>query len=158
MNANRKTTAAGLRGILGGIALIALGAFAGVASSAAQSQSENKGFDVFSGRVTFHRYCASCHGREAHGDGNVAQYLKVPPADLTQLRKKYDGTFPVEQVHEFIDGRRAVAGHGTREMPVWGEVFQSSLAEPQATPEAGDERADRIIHQLVMYLESIQVD
>jgi mono/diheme cytochrome c family protein len=157
MNAKRTIWTVGLRGALGGTA-IALLFMAAAPSAVAQGESENKGFDVFSGRVTFQRYCASCHGPEAHGDGNVAQYLKVQPANLTLLRQKYDGEFPVDAIAEFIDGREAVAGHGTREMPVWGDVFQSTLAEPQPTPEAGHERADRIIHQLVMYLESIQVE
>lgn len=119
--------------------------------------AQNDGFDVFSGRVTFQRYCSSCHGPEAQGDGNIAQYLKVEPANLTELTKKY-GEFPVEQIHKYIDGREAVRGHGTREMPVWGEVFQSTLAEPATTTEAGEERADRIIDQLVTYLQSIQVE
>lgn len=119
------------------------------------AQEENRGFDVFSGRVTFQRYCASCHGPEAEGDGNIAQYLKVEPSNLTLISQKY-GEFPAEQVRKFIDGREPVKGHGTREMPVWGEVFQSTLAEPAATEEAGEERADKIIGQLLAYIESIQ--
>jgi mono/diheme cytochrome c family protein len=107
--------------------------------------------------VIFKRYCASCHGKEALGDGNVAQYLKVVPANLTQLTKKY-GEFPSEKVHAFIDGQTDVRGHGTREMPVWGDVLQSSLAEPDLSSEEGEERAARMIRQLVMYLESIQAD
>jgi mono/diheme cytochrome c family protein len=139
--------------------LVALGVLllAGLPATApAQQDRESDGFAVFSGRITFQRYCASCHGSEALGDGNVAQYLKVQPADLTQLGSKYGGEFPSETIYEYIDGRQDVRGHGTREMPVWGDVFQSSLADPQAANEDGEERADRIIHQLVMYLESIQ--
>lgn len=122
---------------------------------AAQQGRESTGFKVFSGRTTFQRYCASCHGPDAHGDGNVAQYLKVVPADLTQLVGKY-GEFDPERVREYIDGRQDVRAHGTREMPVWGEVFQSSLAEPSGPADEGEERAARIIDQLVAYIESIQ--
>ncbi len=126
---------------------------------AAQEESEdNVGFAVASGRITFQRYCASCHGREGRGDGSVGQYLTVRPTDLTGLRTKYDGEFPLERVSASVDGRETVRGHGTSEMPVWGEVFQSSLAEPQPLGEEGEERAGRIIRQLVLYLRSIQAE
>ena len=119
----RKTTTLTVLAVLGIVAL------AGTVQG--QSDRESPGFAVFSGRVTFQRYCASCHGAEGHGDGNVAQYLKIPPADLTRIQAENDGEFPADDVRAFIDGRRDVAGHGTREMPVWGEVFQSS-AKPMS--------------------------
>jgi len=151
-----KATARRTQASLGAVLALVLAAGMIFASSVG-AQDEGNGFDVFSGRVTFQRYCSSCHGPEAKGDGNIAQYLKVQPADLTELNSKY-GEFPVEQIHKYIDGRVVVRGHGTREMPVWGEVFQSSLAEPATTAEAGEERAERIIDQLVTYLQSIQVE
>lgn len=134
------------------ITVLALGA---AASMLAAQGGESQGFKVFSGRTTFQRYCASCHGPEGEGDGNVAQYLKIPPADLTQLVARH-GEFPAETVRRFIDGRDEAPGHGTREMPVWGEVFQSTLTEPRGAAEEGEERAERIIDQLVAYIESIQ--
>ncbi len=125
---------------------------------AQQETDESVGFAVASGRITFRRYCSSCHGPEGTGDGNVAQYLVVQPSDLTQLRTKYDGEFPMDRVSAFIDGREIVRGHGTSEMPVWGEVFQSSLAEPQPLDEEGEQRAGRIVRQLMLYLQSIQAE
>ncbi len=139
-------------------ALFALLVTGSPTAAPAQEGSESDGFAVFSGRVTFQRYCASCHGSKALGDGNVAQYLRVQPSNLTLLTEKFGGEFPTDDVYEYIDGRKNVPGHGTREMPVWGEVFQSSLADPQAANEDGEARADRIIDQLVKYLESIQAD
>jgi mono/diheme cytochrome c family protein len=135
------------------VALLALVALP--AGLAALQERENPGFAVAAGRATFQRYCASCHGPEAKGDGNVAQFLEVPPADLTQLTATY-GEFPAEQVRRFIDGREEARAHGTREMPVWGEVFQSSMAEPRRPEDRGDERAAGIIDQLVAFIESIQ--
>lgn len=38
-----------------------------------------------SGREMFLPYGASCHGKEAKGDGPAASVLKVAPADLTGL-------------------------------------------------------------------------
>ena len=154
MTVSRKKGDKMIRGIMLLVAVVAL--LVPGTPGYAQDDRESPGFAVFSGRVTFQRYCASCHGPEALGDGNIAQYLKVQPADLTQLQAKNDGAFPTETIHEYIDGRQDVRGHGTREMPVWGEVFQSTLSEPRPGEEEGEQRADRIIHQLVMYLESIQ--
>ena len=37
------------------------------------------------GKEEFTRYCASCHGLTAKGDGPMADQLKKAPADLTQL-------------------------------------------------------------------------
>jgi mono/diheme cytochrome c family protein len=70
------------------------------------------------------RYCASCHGADAKGNGPVAGVLKRPPADLTTLAKRSGGRFDEAAVLAAIDGRRLVAEHGAREMPVWGAVFE----------------------------------
>ena len=76
------------------------------------------------GRDTFLRYCASCHGPEGRGDGALAASLTKPPADLTQLAKRIGGRYDGRSVMEAIDGRRQIAAHGTRDMPVWGAVFE----------------------------------
>jgi mono/diheme cytochrome c family protein len=76
------------------------------------------------GRETFIRYCASCHGSEGRGDGPLAASLTKPPADLTQIARQNGGRFDERLVMAAIDGRRAVAPHGTRDMPVWGAVFE----------------------------------
>jgi len=77
-----------------------------------------------SGEDTFLRYCASCHGPGGRGDGPLAASLTKPPADLTQIAKRNGGVFDEGAVMATIDGRRAVAQHGTRDMPVWGAVFE----------------------------------
>jgi mono/diheme cytochrome c family protein len=77
-----------------------------------------------SGRDMYLRYCASCHGAEGRGDGPLAGSLAKPPADLTQLAKKNGGQYDERAVMAAIDGRRQVAAHGTRDMPVWGVIFE----------------------------------
>lgn len=77
------------------------------------------------GRDAFLRYCASCHGESGRGDGPMAASLTRPPADLTLLAQRNGGTFDERAVMSTIDGRRQVAAHGTRDMPVWGAVFQA---------------------------------
>jgi mono/diheme cytochrome c family protein len=76
------------------------------------------------GRETFLRYCASCHGSAGKGDGPLASSLTQPPADLTGLARRSGGQYDESAVMAAIDGRRAVAAHGTRDMPVWGAVFE----------------------------------
>ena len=44
-----------------------------------------------SGKEMFTQYCASCHGKEAKGDGPASAALNTPPPDLTRLAKKNDG-------------------------------------------------------------------
>ena len=71
----------------------------------------------------FKEYCAVCHGNDAKGDGPAADALKKRPADLTQLARKNNGTFPELHVMNFIKGQDVVASHGSRDMPIWGSIF-----------------------------------
>ena len=64
--------------------------------------------------------CAVCHGIDGKGKGPLSEQLKVAPADLTVLAKKNNRAFPVSAIYEVIDGRKVIAAHGTREMPIWG--------------------------------------
>ncbi len=76
-----------------------------------------------SGAGLYMRYCASCHGVAARGDGPAAAALRTPPADLTRLAERYGQPLPMERLAAFVDGRAAVRAHGSREMPVWGEAL-----------------------------------
>jgi mono/diheme cytochrome c family protein len=78
-----------------------------------------------SGQAMFKEYCAVCHGTGGKGDGPAADALKKRPADLTQLARKNNGTFPELHVMNFITGQDVVAAHGSRDMPVWGALFSS---------------------------------
>jgi len=89
------------------------------------------------GAELFAKHCAACHGSGGGGDGPLAAELAVPPANLRTIRERH-GEFDESFVLSTIDGRRAVAAHGPREMPVWGDVFASELTarrvpRPQAT-------------------------
>jgi len=86
----------------------------------AQSFADENG-----GREMYLKYCASCHGNQGKGDGPVSRDLKVKVPDLTLLRSKNKGTYPLDRVMSSIDGSQTVRGHGTRTMPVWGEVFRA---------------------------------
>lgn len=141
-----------------GFAAVAL--IAAVTSLPAQDEAgnENRGFMAAKGRLTFRRYCASCHGEKADGTGPVARMLTVTPTDLRMLTRDDDGEYPADRVAAFMDGREEVAAHGRRDMPVWGEVFQTPLVANPATPEEdGEERAGRKVREIMLFLETIQV-
>ena len=74
------------------------------------------------GRKLFMNNCASCHGSEAKGDGPAASALKTAPPDLTRIAK-VDGKFPAMRVKRIIGGDDFITGHGSREMPIWGDIF-----------------------------------
>jgi Crp-like helix-turn-helix domain/Cytochrome c len=46
-----------------------------------------------SGKETFVKYCASCHGEDGKGNGPAAIALKPPPSDLTTLSKRHEGKY-----------------------------------------------------------------
>jgi mono/diheme cytochrome c family protein len=137
--------------------LIAVLTTTALAAPAEEEIEGHPGFLAANGRVTFRATCANCHGNDAKGGGNIAQYLTVRPTDLTLLKRKHDGEFPRHLVQKVIDGTEAVRGHGRREMPIWGDVFRSPLAGTAVSgQESGDEQARRKIRELVIFLESIQ--
>jgi mono/diheme cytochrome c family protein len=106
--------------------------------------------ESLTGRDSFERYCASCHGRDGTGNGPVAGALQTRPADLTSLAQRNGGRFPDAQVRAFIEGTsRPLSAHGTNEMPVWGTTF--SALEPSP-----DGRVRVRLDNLVAYVESLQ--
>lgn len=105
-----------------------------------------------SGEQLYVRFCASCHGSEARGDGPVSRSLNVAVPDLTRITSRYGG-FPASLIRDVIDGRGIdKRAHGTREMPVWGYEFW--------VEEGGDVSAQKTvrdaINKLVEHLRSIQ--
>jgi mono/diheme cytochrome c family protein len=79
------------------------------------------------GEELYRRHCAACHGLTGRGDGPVTASLRRAPSDLTAIALRSGGEFKESRVMMVIDGRREVAEHGTRDMPVWGAVFTEAL-------------------------------
>jgi mono/diheme cytochrome c family protein len=102
------------------------------------------------GRQLYATHCATCHGIAGRGDGPTAQYLNVPPADLTGISARNRGVFPTEVLHRIVDGRRALRTHGDSAMPIWGDAFSLS-----GTPEMEKAIAEKI-RALVAYVETLQ--
>ncbi len=106
---------------------------------------------ISQGRSLFKAWCRTCHGDDAKGGGPMAEYLKPEPADLTVLSQKEGGQFYFGRVKAKIDGREKVRGHGSKDMPIWGEAFQ--VVDEEGGEEAVRQKIDAIAH----YLRSIQV-
>jgi len=77
------------------------------------------------GPTMYNSYCATCHGLAGVGDGPAAKALTKAPADLTRISARNGGQFPETKVKRYIEGLDEVAAHGSRDMPMWGELFRS---------------------------------
>jgi mono/diheme cytochrome c family protein len=102
-----------------------------------------------SGKEMFVSYCASCHGKDAKGDGPAAGALKQAPADLTSLAKRHDGKYPSDLVTSVLRGQTKLMAHGDQDMPVWGPVFWKMS-------QGHEEQVQMRIANLNHYIESLQ--
>ncbi len=100
------------------------------------------------GVETYKAYCAVCHGPTAKGNGPAATALKKAPADLTTIAKRNGGKFSATDIEAVIMGQQVLNSHGSRDMPIWGPVFQA-LAPDNSFMKLR-------VSNLVDYLKSIQ--
>ncbi len=76
------------------------------------------------GPALYKAYCATCHGTDGKGIGPMTEWLKIKTPDLRRISIRGGGKFPLARVQRIISGEENItAGHGTREMPVWGPIF-----------------------------------
>ncbi|MEB2343477.1 MAG: cytochrome c [Deltaproteobacteria bacterium] len=106
-----------------------------------------------SGADLYARYCASCHGASARGDGPAGASSSPPPSDLTRLATRWGDPLERERLADFLDGRGAPRAHGTSGMPVWGEqLYAGERAESPAREAA--RRGTMLL--IVEYLQTLQ--
>lgn len=67
------------------------------------------------GKPLFVRYCATCHGDEARGDGQNASNLNPPPPDMTVSKDSRDAAF----IRKVIEEGSAAVGRSPLSPP-WG--------------------------------------
>ncbi len=115
--------------------------------------AENEEPALVAGKFEFTQSCSSCHGIGGTGDGPIVPLLKEKPANLTLIAKKNGGEFPFWSTYQMIDGRKPMGGHGSREMPIWGDRFKEASG-------AGSHGAEAVVRgrilELIAYLQSIQ--
>jgi len=102
-----------------------------------------------SGQEMFKEYCAVCHGVDGKGTGPAATALKKTPANLTELTQRNGGKFPELKVYGTIKGDVDVPAHGSRDMPIWGSLFQSVSHGNQS-------EVQMRIANLTAYVQSLQ--
>lgn len=107
------------------------------------------------GKQEFVRNCASCHGTGGRGNGPLAKFMTVGPADLTELTARNDGEFPLYTVVQIIDGRDMKGAHGSRAMPIWGDRFDVEAGETFGAYGAEVNIRVRIL-ELIHYIRSLQ--
>lgn len=101
-----------------------------------------------SGAEMYRAYCSVCHGSDGKGVGPAASAMKQPPSDLTELAKKAGGEFPRFPVSNMIRGDNPIPAHGSRDMPMWGDVFRN-LKRDEAV-------VTLRVHNLTEYIASLQ--
>jgi len=102
-----------------------------------------------SGATSYQRFCAVCHGPTARGNGPLASDLRTPVPDLTTIAARSTGKFPAERVRKIITSGEGLHGHGSADMPAWGDAFKKTTGLDGASP-------DQAIYNLTHYLWSIQ--
>lgn len=121
-------------------------------ASAAEPAASTEDLALRIGREKYLRHCAACHGPRGEGDGIAAHLFDSKPRDLTLLARENGGKFPTSLVIAVVKGKAQIDAHGTREMPVWGDIagrreLDSMVAEGAANAE---------LLTIARYLESIQ--
>lgn len=131
----------------GGLFLVIL--LSSAQTQKAQSPETTHLIDSIQGPALYTAYCTVCHGKDGKGGGPMAKSLKVAPLDLTRIAIRNRGTFPMVRMQRIISGEEPLtAGHGTREMPVWGPIFSQV---------AWDQDLGRLrVYNLAKYIEGIQ--
>ena len=104
---------------------------------------------VATGKETFLKYCASCHGETGTGNGPAAGSLQPPPSNLTTLSKRHEGKYPAGYVGAVLKFGRSLASHGSDDMPVWGSHFKE--LDPIRDP-TGQQHVDDVVG----YIASLQ--
>ncbi|MBW7921290.1 MAG: cytochrome c [Rubellimicrobium sp.] len=106
------------------------------------------------GHSLFAENCASCHGADAKGGGELAAGLPVAPPDLTTISARHRGVFPRDYVMSTIDGYSRGL-HGAQVMPEFGD---GNLG-PTVIIEDGEGNGIPVpvnLLALAQYIESIQ--
>lgn len=121
-----------------------------LARAAAGEEAGARGKIMSAGKEDFAESCASCHGADATGTGELATKLVKPPKDLTGTAGQNGGQFPFWNIFDVIAGEAKVPGHDTHQMP----EFYARLKQDDFKP--GYAPSHFRVLALTHYLESLQ--
>ncbi|MBI2828162.1 MAG: c-type cytochrome [Acidobacteria bacterium] len=131
---------------------------AAAASGAAAAQDPRderaSALAIQAGRDTFRQFCAPCHGVDGKGHGPVAPVLTTPPTDLTSVKRRNMGVFPLATLEAMLTAATRLQtaahpmAHGSEQMPIWGPTFLAI--------DNGPTLARARVANLLAYLESTQ--
>jgi mono/diheme cytochrome c family protein len=136
------------RAVIALVALVVAFAILGADTPTAIKKVQPSRTSPSSGKDMFATYCAVCHGTDGKGGGPAVAALKMPPPDLTTLTRRNSGKFPELRVFNTINGDLNVPAHGSKDMPVWGDVFRSMEKDTAAQ--------QMRVSNLTKYIESLQ--
>ena len=103
------------------LVLTCIGIF--MVTSAAKAQTTK----VDLGKNEYQVKCSNCHGSEGRGNGPYSDLLTVSTPNLSTLAKNNGGVFPMERLFQSISGEK-IKAHGSRDMPIWGQVYRVEAA------------------------------
>ncbi len=126
-------------------------------AASAAAQTSTPADEVAIGKDEYTASCALCHGAAGRGDGQLAEFLSTPPANLAELAKRNGGHFPFSEIYQIIAGDPKIRAHGGAAMPVWGDYFEAQAFVAGALDaQAAEQVARGRILSVVYYLQSIQ--
>ena len=108
-----------------------------------------KSTSAASGQEMYKTNCAVCHGTDSKGNGPAAEALKAPATDLTVMAQKNGGNYPALRVAAIIRGEESLVAHGTKDMPIWGDLFWNMSG-------GHDAEVQQRVSNLNKYIESLQ--
>lgn len=107
------------------------------------------------GKHEYDNNCAVCHAVSGKGQGPYTEFLSRSAPDLTTLSRRNGGVFPVARIYDVIEG--AGVGHGTRDMPIWGQHYRIKAAEYYGEVDYNPEAVVRgRILSLIEYINRLQ--
>jgi len=124
----------------------------GVAAAALAACQAVPVAEVQVARQDFADHCAACHGADARGDGPAAAGMAVPPPDLTRLRARNGGTFPLVEVMSQIDGYT----RGSGSMPEFGSLLLEDDTVMVETAPGVQTPTPARLAAMARYLETLQ--
>ncbi|MFD1159035.1 c-type cytochrome [Roseovarius aestuarii] len=113
-----------------------------------------QGSELDDGRDLFLYFCAECHGKDVASVGPLAEILAIEPPNLTNLAKRYAGTFPTDVVAMQVDGRIPVEAHSF--MPVFDPSLDSDQMVALKLPSGQPLMVSEQLANLILYLQSVQ--